>query len=501
MTDKIIINKLNETFLQLECSQDQGREIYEMFSCYVPNWKFMPLVKSGVWNGKTSFFDYNNFTIPYGALNKLIQFCKSYNYSYELTFDHIPSSKNITDEEIERFLKEIFPVTSKYQPRDYQITAIKELIKNSKAMIELPTASGKSLIIYSIVRYLLSKEIKGKFIIIVPNINLVQQLRQDCIDYGFKEFDEFFGSIYFDSSNKDLSKQFLISTWQSLQNLPQSFMNQIECVFVDEIHSASWKSKLIVKILSKLVNCKYKFGCSGTLPKEKINLHTLIYYIGEIVSKVKSSELIEQGFLSKIQVVNILLKYPNSMLEKNGNYQDEVEKVINYNDRNKIFKYIINRVGQKNILILVQRISHLRMIKEYLQREFPNKKIYDVYGKTPSDEREIIRKVVNESKEAILCATFKTLSTGVNIPNLNCVIFGSSYKDQKTVCQSIGRGLRKTEIKNNMTLFDICDDLTWQKRTGVLGTNFLYLHFLERLRIYQDQGFPYKNIKLNISDL
>ena len=503
MDDKIIINKLNEVFLQIDCSQDQGREIYETFSCYVPNWKFMPLAKAGVWNGKTSFFDYNNFTLPIGFLNKLLSFCKSFNYEYEFSFDQNTLTNNITDEEITVFLSALFPTGSKFKLRDYQETAVREMIKNKRCLIDEATGSGKSLIIYCIVKYLQMSGIKGRFVLIVPSISLVNQMESDFIDYGYQNFEADFATIYFDSDNRDLTKQFLISTWQTLHKLPQKYLDTFDAFVVDEVHSSSFKSKLLLNVLAKLHNASWRLGCTGSLPREEpINMLTLIGYMGRIVSTVKSAELIERGILAKIQIVNVLLKYPEALIDKSGEYQEEVMKTIAYTDRNKVFKYIINKVGDtKNILILVQRIEHLRSIRAYLQGQFPNRKVYEVYGKTDGDEREIIRKLVNQSTGNIICATFKTFGQGINIPNLNIVIFGSSYKKTNVIVQAIGRGLRKTEIKFNMTLFDIVDDLTWQKRTGVKGLNHLFKHFLERLKIYRHEGFPFKNISLRISDL
>jgi superfamily II DNA or RNA helicase len=499
----VIINKLNEVFLQLEVSNDIAMEIHSAFSVMVPGFRFMPLYKAHLWSGSTSFFEFNSFKIGIGFLPKLLQFCQSFNYTYELKFDESSLKNKITDEEITEFLKTILPPESKYKLRDYQEKALREMLKSKKCLVEMPTGSGKSLLIYCIVKYLQMIGFKEKFVIITSSIGLILQLRQDFIDYGFLDFDDYFGTIYFDSTNKDFSKQFLISTWQTLHKMPQNYLSLFGAFLIDEVHESTFKSKVLVDVLAKLNRASWRIGTTGTLPRSvQINMMSLIGYIGRIVSTVTSSELIKKGVLAKVQVVNVILKYPESLIEKSGIYNDEVEKIIHYPDRNKIFKYIVDRVGEKkNILILVQRIEHLRNIREYLQREFSTKNIYEIYNKIEGDERERIRKIVNVNQGSIIVATFKTCSVGINIPNLSVVIFGSSYKSSQVVIQAIGRGIRKTEIKNNMTLFDIVDSLCWEKRGGAIGTNYLYDHFLERLKIYRTQGFPYKNIQLNISDL
>jgi len=496
------INKLNETFLQLEISNDIANEIHEHFSCYVPGYKYFPIFKARLWNGKSSFLNFNNFTLPIGFLKNLKEFCKSFNYEFELTFDESSLSNKITDEEITEFLKVLFPPDSKWKLRDYQEIAVRQMIKNKRCLIELATGSGKSLVIYCIVKYFQMIGMKGKFILIVPSISLVEQMRTDFISYGYNNFDEDFGTIYHDSDNRDFSKQYLISTWQTLHKLPQSFMDKVDAFMVDEVHGTTFKSKVLVNVLSRMINCSWRMGCTGTLPTEAINIGSLIGYIGKIVSTVKSLELIEKKVLATINIVNVLCKYPETMIDKSGEYQDEFEKIIAYRDRNKVFKYIIEKCGpSKNVLLLVQRIEHLRSIKTYLQNEFTARQVYEIYGKVKGDERERIRKIVNTGIGSIICATYATMSTGVNIPNLNIIIFGSSAKSSQRIIQSIGRGLRKTEIKSTMTLFDVVDDLCWQKRTGVIGTNYLYDHWLERLKIYRHEGFPFKNISLRISEL
>jgi superfamily II DNA or RNA helicase len=501
----IKINKLDEVFLQVECCNDIAQEINEHFKEYVPNYRFMPLYKAKLFDGRISLFNFNNFTLPFGFLKKLKEFSKSYNYSYELTFNEESLKNKISEEEITKFLETILPSTSKFKLRDYQLTAIKDILREKRGLIEHGTGSGKSLLIYVVVKYLQSIGFKEKFVLVVNSISLVEQMRSDFKDYGYSGFDKDFATIYYDSDNRDFSKQYLISTWQTLSTLPQKYLDQFGAFIVDEVHdSSNFKSKMLLNVLSKFTKCSWRIGTTGTLPRDvPINMKTLVGYIGKIISEVKSSELIEKGILSKIQVLNILLKYPDSMIDKDGEYFDEVEKIIQYRDRNKIFKFLINKVGpSKNILILVQRIEHLKSIREYLMHEFPNKKIYEVYGKVEGLERERIRKIVNNNAGNIIVATYQTMSTGVNIPNLNVVIFGSSAKSYKKIVQSIGRGLRKTLTKTSMVLLDIVDDLTWVKRgSGALGINYLYSHFLERLKIYRSQGFPFKNIKVNLSDI
>ena len=113
--------------------------------------------------------------------------------------------------------------------------------------------------------------------------------------------------------------------------------------------------------------------------------------------------------------------------------------------------------------------------------------VFFVYGGVDGDDREAIRKLVEESTSSIIVASYGTFSTGVNIRNLHNVIFASPSKSKIRNLQSIGRGLRKAESKEEAVLYDIADDLTWKTRK-----NFTLLHLAERVKIYNEEGFDYK---------
>ena len=90
-------------------------------------------------------------------------------------------------------------------------------------------------------------------------------------------------------------------------------------------------------------------------------------------------------------------------------------------------------------------------------------------------------------------ASYGVYSTGINIRNIHNIVFASPSKSRIRNLQSIGRGLRLSENKEQTVLYDIADDL----RSGA-RKNFAYQHFEERVKIYEDESFPYKIIKLDL---
>ena len=512
--NELEVDKLNEVYLQIRnLTQSSALELKEYFSCFIDNYWFSPKVKAKLWDGKISFYDWKNQTIPFGLFPQFVKFCNKFNYQYKVNFSKEDVINQITDEEFEEFYEAIFK-DSTYSPRDYQDESIKKALRMKRGVIESATASGKSLSIYAIIRFILGIITENKKILfVVPNINLVNQIFSDFVDYGWKQAESNCSLIYNNSKKVDWEKPIIISTWQSLIKKPAEFFQKFQAVIVDEVHLAQAIS--INKILKQCINADYRIGLTGTMPESLISQFTIYGYLGPKIFEIKSFELIEKGILSKIKIANILLQYPKETVYeywhddedniKKTSYQDELNIIYGYKKRNEIFKYIINNINQShNVLILCHKINHLKLIKEYIEKIFTNHKIYEIYGLTEGDERERIRKLSNLQESTIILGTYATLSTGFNLPRLHHIIFASSFRSKIKILQSIGRGLRVHDTKDRLLVWDIVDDLSWVHNWGdndVKHINYVYEHWKERLRYYNAQNFNYITKVINISDI
>ena len=130
------------------------------------------------------------------------------------------------------------------------------------------------------------------------------------------------------------------------------------------------------------------------------------------------------------------------------------------------------------------------MIKESCD----DRSVFYIAGPIKGEEREKIRIALETEKNAILVASFGTSSTGINIPSLRNIIFASPSKSRIRNLQSIGRSLRKSSTKSEAVLYDIADDLSWKSHK-----NFTMLHFVERIKIYNEEKFPYKTYHVDLS--
>lgn len=289
--------------------------------------------------------------------------------------------------------------------------------------------------------------------------------------------------------------QIICSTWQSIYKLPKKWFDQFNVVIGDEAHL--FKAKSLTSILTKMDNCKYRFGFTGTLDGTHTNKLVLEGLFGPVYKVTSTSELIKQKHLSDFSIKNIILTYPDDIkkLVSKMDYQQEIDYLVRMNKRNRFITNLTLSL-KGNTLLLYQYVDkHGKVLYDNLKTLSPDRNIFFISGEINGDEREIIRKCVEEEKNAIIVASSGTFSTGVNIKNLHNVIFSSPSKSRIKNLQSIGRVLRKSNIKSKATLYDIADDLTWKSKK-----NFTILHFMERIKIYNEEKFNYKiyNVLLNI---
>ena len=331
----------------------------------------------------------------------------------------------------------------------------------------------------------------ARTLIIVPTTSLVSQLYSDFSDYGFRS--ELFVHRIFGGQDKHTDRPITISTWQSIYKLPKEYFGQFDVVIGDEAHL--FKAKSLTSILEKLENCKYRFGFTGTLDGSQTHKLVLEGLFGPVRKVTTTAELIEQKHLADFSIKAIVLSYPDEIKQavSKMDYQTEMDYIVRLEARNKFIRNLAISL-EGNTLLLFQYVDkHGRGLYEAIKRE-TNRPVYFVAGSVKGDEREEIRKIVEQEESSIIVASYGTFSTGVNIRNLHNVIFGSPSKSRIRNLQSIGRGLRKSETKTQSTLYDIADDFAWKAKK-----NFTILHFMERIKIYNEEKFPYKIYKVSIN--
>jgi len=481
---KMHISKKNEVYLTLtDLSPSENQELSEYFTFEVPGFKFMPMYRNRVWDGKIRLFSPATGEIYVGLLPYIKKFCDNNHISYILE-KGVENERNVVREVVRGFIKSLKPKSKgkSLKIRDYQIDAVHHAISSNRALLVSPTASGKSLVIYSLVRYY---QMSGhKTLILVPTTSLVEQMYSDFQDYGWSP-GTYCQKIYQGHDSK-VTKDVVISTWQSIYKMPKKYFEQFGCVIGDEAHL--FKAKSLTGIMTKLHQCKYRFGLTGTLDGTQTHQLVLEGLFGPVEKVVTTKELIDKKTLANLKIKCIVLKHPP--LKERMTYAEEIQYLVANEKRNNFISDLLLHLDG-NTLCLFQLVEKHGKILYDKVKEKGN--VHFVYGGTNATEREEIREIVNESKNSTTVASYGVFSTGINIPNINNIVLASPYKSKIKVLQSIGRGLRRSEFKDSILVFDIADDISYRERW-----NFTLTHFTERLNIYNEEQFNYEISKVRL---
>jgi len=491
--ETLIIEKKNEVYITVDADPNIQREISEFFTFYVPGYKFMPAFRNRMWDGKIRLFSQKTKEIYFGLFPYIKAFAEERGY-YIVCGKDVDIDNKVDKDVVTKFSNSL---GQSFEARDYQIDAIYHSLKFNRALLLSPTASGKSFIIYALIRYyshLIKDEENNRCLLIVPTTSLVEQMYTDFKSYGWN-VESHCHRLYSGYSNQT-TKKVLISTWQSLYKLPKEYFEQFGVVFGDEAHL--FKSKSLTEIMTKLTDCKYRIGLTGTLDGAHTHKLVLEGLFGAVNKVTSTKKLMDKQQLSNLVVRCLILKHTqaNAKMVASGKYQDEIDYLVTSKSRQTFIRNLAIKL-KGNTLVLFQLVEkHGKNLHEIIQEKAAEgRKIFYIFGGVETEERERARAIVENENDAIIVASYGTFSTGINIKNLHNIIFASPSKSRIRNLQSIGRGLRLGDNKINATLYDISDDLTYKSKE-----NFTLKHFQERINIYTEEEFEYEIHNIELKD-
>ena len=482
----LIIKKKNEVFVTIDSEQYVYHELSDHFTFEVPGAKFMPQYRNKYWDGKIRLFSTSNGQIYVGLLDKIIAFCKRHDYSYGFeNNNYYGTPYEVNDGISYEGVKDYMSAICHHYPRKYQIEGVYDALKHNRKLLISPTASGKSLMIYTLVRYYVDKG--EKILLVVPTTSLVEQMYKDFQDYGWNA--ESYCHLIYAGKEKTNEYPVTITTWQSVYKLDRKFFKEYSVAIGDEAHL--FKSKSLISIMTKLADAKYRYGFTGTLDGSQTHKWVLEGLFGPSYKVTKTDELIRQGHLAQLDIQCLVLKHPPQKFET---YQDEIEYLITHEQRNNFIKNLTLDL-KGNTLVLFSRVeAHGAVLYEKINtNKKDDRRVFFVHGGVDVEQRELVREITERENNAIIVASYGTFSTGINIRNLHNIIFASQSKSRIRNLQSIGRVLRKGANKIKAILYDIADDCTKNSKR-----NYTLNHLIERIKIYNEENFNYEIITIQL---
>lgn len=500
------ITKINESYSEIESDSNTLLKIYEFLKVERPGAYFEHAVKAGFKSPYEYFGIMDNKKLF--VMNGHLELLKGFDVKLEET------NSDFDEHEVDETLNKIIEKMP-FEPYDYQLKCAKECILKPKQLALACTGSGKSAIIFLIISFMMMKKLKGA--IIVPNTNLLEQLKGDFVDYlkDNKDKEELLSKIdvHGNGIKSDFSKDLVISTWQTLMNT-REHLSKLEYIITDETHR--YASDVTSSIVKESNNAKYKWGFTGTLPEDPVMKMMLFGLFGLPKRYITSAELIERGLGTPIKINSIIFNYnkdDKNLFRTIKAYPKQLQFVKEHEKRQDILVNLSIKL-KGNTLILGQHTEHLKSIfidimkKLHPEVQVKNKDIvgkksfefqeqYGVYfinGEDDAKTREKTRKIIEEHANSITVANFAVMSTGANIKRLHNLILGSPMKSYTTITQSIGRLMRLHPDKTVANIFDLVDNFGVRTLNGIF-----YKQYQHRLSTsYNPEGF---NINERIVDL
>lgn len=499
--ETITLLPYNEIYYKLEAPLQWMKPLRDYFSFRAPGFIFNPLYKNGLWNGYICLFKGNLF--PKGLVADLIKYAETTGV-LTVKFPAESQLKPISEERFNEIVKEtelsdINKKTHEVIPiklRDYQVDAIKTAIMKKHQLIVSQTSTGKTLMIYMILKILQENMLfdpEQKMLVIVPSITLVEQMYADFINYSKLNgwaAEELCTKMH-SKAKPDYDKKILITTWQSLMDKDEDFFKHYQAVILDEAHkigkSNTKESKEVEKEINKCINAEYLLGFTGTLLDEKLYRKKIQSFFGDYKEVTSYQEAISAGNICDLNVNVLKLNYTSGLEDKLRNYKNEKSFIMSSSRRNEFIKKLLLKTQGNKLLLFMEIKKHAKVIYEAIKTDdrFKGYQIILLDSSSKVSIREETKKILETNNNVIIFGTYALLGTGWSVNNIWNVFFIAPLKSKVAVLQSIGRGLRLLPGQNKVcNIWDIVDKFEYK--------NILYRHFLQREKYYIENKFKYK---------
>lgn len=490
------------------------RQIEISFTKNVKNHYFRKKYNKG-WDGSIEFFKKKRF-LPIGLWSELLNVSKEFNLG--VTIDGL---REIVDNEltlaeftdwVNEFFKDGIGGDPDKMPREYQIKAAFLIVKLKRTTQELATSSGKTLITFMAIAFMLHTKRIKRFLMVVPNTNLVIQGVEDFQEYGAYRLNMKFQQVSGGEKEIRSEANIVLGTYQSLVKKEQDELGTFDCVFVDEAHQAPTKS--IKEVIGKVVNGgggQFRFGLSGTLTaagRDSADFFTSQVCLGPMVNEVSADFLFKNNYATPVDIRIVRMNYLNddarAQLAKlkqtkqnlSGTDIFNIEKKLVIRSRERL-NFVVDCILKttKNSIVLFQSVEegYGRAIFDLIREKSSTKEVYYIDGNTNDDLRDEYKKRMEDGENKILVASFGTTSTGISIKNLHNIFLVESYKSENIIKQSLGRMMRQHHTKEVAVVFDFVDDFSLNGKP-----NYLLNHMHERIVIYEKEKFPYKEYSVDL---
>ena len=337
------------------------------------------------------------------------------------------------------------------KPNLMQSDALRNLVNirangKNKALLISATGTGKTYLSAFDV-----KAVKAKtFLFIVHRANIANK--------AMETFKSIFGNSrtmgVFSGNRKELSADFLFSTVQTISkqsNLELFEKKHFDYIVIDETHRAGADS---YKKVLDYFNPGFLLGMTAT--PERTDGHDIFKYFDyNIAYEIRLHKALEEEMLAPFHYYGVTdITVNGKIIDENAAFDsltsnERIDKIIEKS------RFYGSDTGEIRGLVFCSKVEECK----FLAREFTKRGIPSIYlsGENTEEERSsAIDQLESDTKEEKIEYIFSVdiFNEGVDIPRVNQIIMLRPTQSAIIFVQQLGRGLRKTEGKEYLTVID-----------------------------------------------
>ena len=468
---------------------------------YIPDAaKFSRPYREGKWDGRIRLFSARTQIFPIGFIDDVIKILEKFKYKigivdnrHKINLDNDPISPVIS-----------YMRKKGLKPRKYQIRATKKALSLRYGIINIPTGTGKTLIINMIIKAIdLSTNNSLNITIITSGISLVSQLREQVAKFQETEV----GMI--GAGLREYNRITVASIDTLFSNINNdSLLAKTNVLFIDEAHHSP--AKTFKTVIYKANNTSLCIGTTATYIRAESEGNILLKSVtGKIIYKKSISEMIRRGWLAKPTI--IILQYSTSKelnvedidneykkimpktkskkkVKKTSEYMKTYSVLVAHNkERSKLISDIIKVFDDYKLstISFVQSIEQGKTIKKFADELNVSDSVFMNGADDLFYRSEKLNKFRKGKLGTIICT--RIINEGLDFPEANSGIRAGAQVYEGTIIQQIGRILRKTKSKLSKDIYrkeiqrvfwvDVCD----------ISNKYLASHSLERISAYESE--------------
>lgn len=444
---KIYFNNISGELIKKLCTEFS----FELKQAYFI--KKSLIAKGIVSDGYKKFFNIKDNSLEIGFLNRVKSFLTEQNINYIINDERVPLKiYQMPDRLIGKEL------------RDYQQQAVDYAMKHRIVTLEMATSSGKTTVAAEIIR-----QNKGLTMFLVDRGILLTQTK--------KEFEEMLGMSIGTITKGEIDLKVVnVATIQTIHSLLKKkdkqlikILANVKTLITDEGHTVA--SDMFTKLGKYVLNADIRIGLTGTYNRPDGNEMVIESVVGKNDFIIEADELIKQGYIMKpkihfykykhnylhievpkIEDPKLTMKQREVKMKKMKYHLYYKHHITNNVERNKLLLEIVDKMKDKNILIITSEVEH----GELLNESIPNSVF--IHGKVDEPTREQWLDKMKSSESNIIIGTASIVQKGLNITNLDIMINATGNDSFIISLQSLGRILRKHKGKEHCYYIDFYDE-------------------------------------------